>query len=81
MEPSLVCETFAPHKWNGQVLIPDPMVTCRSATPGRCYDYFITSKPMLHAGSSVVTDTESDIFPHRPATVTFNTEVDNIKIQ
>eukprot|EP00959_Pyramimonas_sp_CCMP1952_P348789 7307419-Pyramimonas_sp.AAC.1 len=45
VEPSLVREAFAPHKWNGQIPIPDPMVTCCNTTPGKCYDFFIVSKP------------------------------------
>eukprot|EP00959_Pyramimonas_sp_CCMP1952_P153654 3214938-Pyramimonas_sp.AAC.1 len=69
MEPSLACEAFAPHKWNGQILISDPMVTCCNTTPGKCYEFFIVSKPMLHVIRNVSTDTNTDIFPHRLVTV------------
>eukprot|EP00959_Pyramimonas_sp_CCMP1952_P120995 2529887-Pyramimonas_sp.AAC.1 len=42
------------------------MVTCCNTTPGKCYDFFIASKPMLHAIRNVSTDTNADMFPRRP---------------
>eukprot|EP00959_Pyramimonas_sp_CCMP1952_P159438 3334719-Pyramimonas_sp.AAC.1 len=66
LEPHVFKEGFAPYKMNAQLAIPSPAVTCVSATPGRCYDYFLVAGASLPCIGTAKTDLNSDLYPHRP---------------